>query len=168
MIDVTSINAWSEARARAAFLSCCGASRWAEAMTARRPFASEAELLESARDFWRGLERADWLEAFAAHPRIGDVASLRRKMGQAAAWSAGEQIGMQDAADGVLQALAEGNARYDDRFGHVFLVCATGKSAGELLSLLQARLPNDPETELRIAMEEQEKITQLRLQKLSP
>ena len=132
-----------------------------------------AELLELSEWAFDGLEREDWLEAFAGHPKIGDLDALRRKLGVAAeradAELAGsEQIGTARAADDVLRALHRGNRRYEQRFGYIFIVCATGKSADEMLGLLEARLENDSERELEIAAGEQRKITHLRLEKLAP
>ncbi len=166
MIDVDCINRWTEAEARQAFLRCCGVDRWANQMAQRRPFGDEAELLDTATQIWRSLGSNDWLAAFAAHAKIGDLDSLRRKFGQTAAWSTAEQAGVAGASDQVLRALAEGNAQYESRFGYRFIVCATGKSAGEMLALLQERLENDPVCELPIAAAEQEKIMRLRLEKL--
>ncbi len=168
MIDLSIIHSWSEAEARTAFLRCCGSSRWADLMTARRPFRDEADLLAAAVDIWRGLDQADWLEAFATHPRIGDVESLRKKFAATAAWSAHEQAGVTGAAEEVLQALAEGNRAYEARFGYLFLICATGQTAEEMLTRLRQRLGHAPEEELHYAAAEQEKITQLRLHKLTP
>jgi 2-oxo-4-hydroxy-4-carboxy-5-ureidoimidazoline decarboxylase len=159
------LNALPADEARAALLRCCGSRRWADALTARRPFASAEELFAAAEEVWNGLGRDDWLEAFAAHPRIGDVETLRKKFATTAAWCAGEQAGVAGAAEETLQALAEGNRRYEDRFGHIFIVCATGKSAAEMLALLRERLGNDPAEELRVAAAEQAKITRLRLEK---
>jgi 2-oxo-4-hydroxy-4-carboxy-5-ureidoimidazoline decarboxylase len=167
MVPLERINEWTEAEARAAFLGCCGAPAWADAMTARRPFRSEAELFTAAEQVWRGLPRAEWLAAVAAHPRIGDLETLRRRYPQGSGGPAAEQALVRGAADEVLQALAEGNRRYEARFGYLFIVCATGRTAGEMLALLQQRLPNDPDVELRIAAGEQEKITRLRLEKLT-
>jgi 2-oxo-4-hydroxy-4-carboxy-5-ureidoimidazoline decarboxylase len=166
MADLNALNALPPAEARAAFLRCCGSTRWAEAMTARRPFASAAGLYAAAEEAWAGLDRADWLEAFAAHPRIGDLAGLRKKFAATAEWCAGEQAGVAGAEEAVLRGLADGNRRYEERFGHLFIVCATGKSAAEILALLTARLDNDPGTELLVAAAEQVKITWLRLEKL--
>ena len=167
MIDLARINAWTEAETRQAFLRCCGAERWASQLTQRRPFTSEADLLATARAVWRSLGSEDWLQAFAAHPKIGDSEALRHRFGQTAAWPATEQSGVTGAPEEVLQALAEGNARYEARYGFRFIVCATGKTAGEMLVLLQARLENDPDRELLLAAAEQEKITRLHLEKLS-
>ena len=135
-------------------------------MTAHRPFADAAALFALADACWAGLSRDDWLEAFAHHPRIGDVEGLRTRFANTRAWAAGEQAGTASASEAVLQALTEGNRAYEARFGYIFIVCATGKSAEEMLGLLHARLPNDPAAELPIAAEEQRKITRLRLEKL--
>jgi 2-oxo-4-hydroxy-4-carboxy-5-ureidoimidazoline decarboxylase len=165
-MSVTALNTLSPADARAALLRCCGSRRWADAMLARRPFASPADLHAAADEVWAGLDRADWLEAFAAHPRIGDLDSLRKKFATTADWSAGEQAGVAGAGEAVLRELAEGNRRYEERFGHLFIVCATGKTAAEMLRLLCERLPNEPAAELAVAAAEQAKITRLRLEKL--
>jgi 2-oxo-4-hydroxy-4-carboxy-5-ureidoimidazoline decarboxylase len=166
MSPINALNALTPAEARAALLRCCGSRRWADAMTARRPFASADGLFAAADEVWSGLGRDDWLEAFAAHPRIGDVEALRKKFASTAAWCAGEQSGVAGAAEEVLRALAEGNRRYEDRFGYIFIVCATGKTADEMLRLLCERLPNDPVWEWKVAAAEQAKITRLRLEKL--
>ena len=165
-MNIAAFNALCDADTRAALLRCCGSRRWADAMLARRPFASMADLLAAADAVWAGLDRADWLEAFAAHPRIGDLGGLRKKFAATAHWSAGEQAGVAGAAEAVLRDLADGNRRYEERFGHIFIVCATGKTAAEMLRLLRARLPNEPAAELAVAAAEQAKITRLRLEKL--
>lgn len=141
-------------------LRCCGSRRWVERMADRRPFSSAQDLYKQAEDAWWSLEPADWLEAFSHHPRIGDKAALRQK------WAGQEQAGAARAPDAVIDALAAGNAEYEKRFNHIFIVCATGKSAEEMLALLRGRLGNRPEEELRVAAGEQAKITRLRLEKL--
>ena len=156
------LNALSDERAQAALQRCCGARHWVEAMLAARPFASDAELLATADRVWWGLGSTDWLEAFAAHPRIGARGSGRAQTD----WTRREQAGADGAAAATLAALAQGNLTYEERFGHVFLISATGKTADEMLGALRARLANDPATELRVAAEEQAKITRLRLDKL--
>jgi 2-oxo-4-hydroxy-4-carboxy-5-ureidoimidazoline decarboxylase len=166
MANLEQLNTWTATEARAALLRCCGSSAWADRMAARRPFRNEQDLLVAASQIWQGLNPEDWLEAFAAHPRIGDVDVLRAKFRNTAAWSAAEQAGIAGAPDGVLVALADGNRLYQAKFGYTFIVCATGKTAGEMLALLQGRLENVPEKELLIAAGEQAKITRLRLQKL--
>jgi len=135
-------------------------------MTSRRPFTGDIQLYAVADEVWAGLERKDWLEAFAAHPRIGDVDSLRKKFATTSAWCESEQSGTASAAEEVLRRLAEGNRDYEAKFGYIFIVCATGKTAEEMLAILRSRLPNDPETELGLAAAEQAKITRLRLEKL--
>lgn len=132
-------------------------------MLARRPFASQAALLQAARDEWFALGEADWLEAFSHHPKIGDRASLEARFPATHDLSAREQSGVAAARSDVIDALAKDNATYCERFGFIFIVCATGKSAEEMLKLLRDRLDNDRATELRIAAEEQAKITALRL-----
>ena len=132
-------------------------------MLARRPFGSQGALLTAARDEWWALTEADWLEAFSHHPRIGDRAALEARFPQTHDLSAKEQSGIGIAGADVLEALAKANNDYFERFGFIFIVCATGKSAGEMLALLLARLQNDRATELRNAAEEQAEITASRL-----
>ena len=153
----------AEAGARAILTRACGSSRWVDRMMARRPFCSDARLLRTARIEWFGLTEADWLEAFSHHPQIGDRASLAARFPATHDLSANEQAGVDQAHDAVLSALVEANAIYLDRFGFIFIVSATGKTAEEMLALLRARLSNNRATELRVAAEEQAKITALRL-----
>jgi 2-oxo-4-hydroxy-4-carboxy-5-ureidoimidazoline decarboxylase len=152
--------------ALAAFRRCCGSRRWAEAMAQGRPYGDEPTLLAAAERAFGPLSREDWLEAFAHHPRIGDRDALAARFPATAGWSAAEQGGVSAAGADVLDALLEGNRAYEARFGHVFIVCATGKSAAEMLELLRERLSNAPEAELAIAGAEQRKITAIRLKKL--
>ena len=149
--------------ARAILLRACGSTRWVDRMMARRPFGNSARLLFAARNEWFGLTEVDWLEAFSHHPRIGDRASLEERFPQTHDLSAKEQSGIGIAGADVLTALAQANNDYFDRFGFIFIVCATGKSAEEMLALLVSRLLHDRATELRVAAEEQAKITALRL-----
>ena len=160
------LNRLTDAEAIAAFERCCGSSRWTRAMLAARPFTDAAMLLAAAEGAFAPLERADWLEAFSHHPMIGDVTVLRAKFASTAAWAGAEQGGTATAAEATLQALADGNRSYAERFGYIFIVCATGRSAGEMLALLRSRIGNAPEQELAIAANEQRKITRLRLEKL--
>lgn len=141
----------------------CGAHRWVERMVALRPFGSDAALLRAAREAWFALGEADWLEAFSHHPRIGDRAALAARFPATHDLSAQEQSAVAAAHADVIDALAAGNDAYYARFGFIFIVCATGKGAEEMLALLRDRLPNDRATELKIAAEEQAKITALRL-----
>ena len=152
--------------ARRLLATCSGSSAWVELMLRRRPFTSVEGLLATARETWVDLTWTDWLEAFAHHPQIGDRAELARRFAQTAHLSEQEQRGVDSASTQVLDQLADGNHTYQNKFGFIFIVCATGKSAGAMLALLQARLPNDAEVEIRIAAEEQAKITALRLKAL--
>ena len=152
--------------ARALLASCCASTRWVDRMLSRRPFGSMDAMLTAAREDWRALSPADWLEAFAGHPRIGDREALRQRFGDARDRPAQEQAGVAGASDDVLSALAEGNAAYEKKFGFIFIVCATGLKADEMLSMLRTRMPNDPERELVVAAGEQAKITALRLANL--
>lgn len=164
------LDAMDEAQARAALTRCCGASRWVEGMLARRPFGDDATLHRAADEVWATMSRQDILEAFSHHPRIGaDIEALRAKFAGKGdlQWSSGEQAGVSEADEATLEGLRDGNVAYEERFGFLFIVCATGKSADEMLALLRARLANDPEDELRIAAAEQAKITHLRLEKLA-
>ena len=151
------------AEARRLLTTCCGASRWVERMLARRPFGDRETLLGAARQEWFALSAADWRDAFTHHPRIGDRDAVRRRFAATRHLSAQEQSGVDSAAEEIVSALADGNRAYEDRFGHIFIVCATGKSAKEMLELLEQRMQNDAETELRIAANEQARITEIRL-----
>lgn len=166
MPDLAALNRLDAPRVREAFLKCCHSSLWADRMVAARPFQSDSELFGTADAIWRDLGAQDYLEAFAGHPRIGDIDSLRQKFAATASWAAGEQAGAAAADDATLQGLADGNRKYEARFGHIFIVCATGKTASEMLDLLRARLDNDADTELQVAAGEQAKITRIRLEKL--
>ena len=159
-------NAKGEADAVEHLIRCCGSRSWAERVAASRPFASREALMACADDIWKRMKRADILEAFTHHPKIGDVASLRKKFASTAAWASGEQSGVNAAAEATIQGLAQGNADYEARYGYIFIVCATGKSAEEMLDILRSRLGNDPEQELAIAAGEQGKITRIRLEKM--
>ncbi|MCX6050339.1 MAG: 2-oxo-4-hydroxy-4-carboxy-5-ureidoimidazoline decarboxylase [Chloroflexi bacterium] len=154
----------SDAQAR--LTRCCGAERWVMRLLERRPFANMEQLRQAADEIWWALDAADWREAFTHHPKIGDIASLRTKFASTTNWAAGEQAGVSEASDAILAGLAQGNAAYERKFGYIFIVCATGKSAPAMLALLEQRLPHDPAIELKIAAEEQRKITQIRLGKL--
>jgi 2-oxo-4-hydroxy-4-carboxy-5-ureidoimidazoline decarboxylase len=151
------------AEARPLLSECCGSTRWVEAMARRRPFGSLQAILTAARDVWWALEPSDWREAFSHHPKIGDRDALRSRFAATRALSESEQAGVSSATEAVFDALARGNRDYEERFGYIFIVCATGRSADEMLNLLQARVSNDPAAEIRIAAEEQAKITALRL-----
>ena len=137
-------------------------------MLARRPFADMETLRGAADEVWSQLSSADYLEAFAQHPQIGaELASLREKFASTSTWASGEQAGLRSADESTILALRDENLAYLRRFGHIFIVCASGKSAPEMLSLLRARLNNSAADELVIAAHEQSKITKLRLEKLA-
>ena len=160
--DLNTLDADAAARE---LLRCCGSSRWAQRMTASRPFASLETMAVVADTCWGALDPADWLEAFAAHPKIG-AGRAGGAGGTSGDWTGQEQAGVADAADGILRRLADANHDYEARFGYIFIVCATGKSAAEMLDVLEGRMGNDPDTEIHIAAREQQKITRLRLMKL--
>jgi|ERR1019366_1931056 2-oxo-4-hydroxy-4-carboxy-5-ureidoimidazoline decarboxylase len=161
---LTAWNKADEATAFDAMIACCGARRWASAMVALRPIGSVLDLSEAADRVWGTMEEADWMEAFVCHPRIGE-----RKAAHAAArsvaWSKQEQSSASGTAEQVLAEIAEGNARYEERYGFTYIVCATGKSAEEMLTILKRRLLSDRAAELIEAAEQQRQITQMRLGK---
>jgi 2-oxo-4-hydroxy-4-carboxy-5-ureidoimidazoline decarboxylase len=157
------IDTGSPDEARHLLQRCCGSALWADRMLARRPFGSQAALLAAARDEWFALAREDWLEAFSHHPKIGDRDALRQRFAGTRHLSEREQAGVSGASDVVLEALTSGDRAYEERFGYIFIVCATGKSATEMLGLLRSRLGNDPEVEIRVAAAEQAKIIESRL-----
>ena len=159
-------NALPDRQVRDELLKCCGSRRWALEMSAHRPFGNFIELQEAADKFWETLSPNDWREAFSRHPRIGDIKSLRKKFSGTAQWAEGEQSGVNAAPERTLKTLAEGNRLYEAKFGYIFIVCATGKTADEMLALLNARLNNVPSEEIKVAAGEQAKITSIRLNKL--
>lgn len=159
-------NALDEAEAQAVLTRCCVSTRWLEGMLAARPFTDKSDLHDKALRIWESLSMPDFLEAFKGHPKIGNVDSLRAKYADTRQIAAGEQSGVNEANEAVLNALAKGNDDYEKRFGFIFIVCASGKSASEMLALLEARLENDLHQELVIAAGEQAKITALRLDKV--
>ena len=161
------LQSWNTASAEAAMeamIACCGAQRWAKEMVALRPIAGVAELSDAADRVWSEMGEADWMEAFACHPRIGQRKAAHATA-KSAAWSRQEQSSANDAARRVLDELAEGNALYEQRFGFPYIVCATGKSAEEMLAILHRRLARMRATELDEAAEQQRQITQIRLGK---
>jgi OHCU decarboxylase len=159
------LNRLSADEARAALLACCGSARWASEVAALRPFWDVGQLLNIGRRVWNELGREDWLEAFRAHPKIGEKQAERETGADARAWSEGEQSRAREASDETLDALAAANREYEERFGFIFIVCATGRTAEEMLAALRGRIDNDPEKELSVAAAEQWRITELRLKK---
>ena len=145
--------------AKSGLLSCCGSAKWVDAIAKARPFANWDDLAALADRIWSKLGSEDWMEAFRAHPRIGEKKAKAR-------WASDEQSGTSGASQETMNALAEGNRQYEKKFGHIYLVCATGRNADDMLANLRERMKNDAATELRVAAEEQRRITALRLEKL--
>ena len=146
-------------------LACCGSRAWAHALAARRPISDEAALLAASDQIWSDLSESDWMEGFRSHPRIGESSGTSSNPSQSAAWSGQEQSKVSLAGENIKIALAEGNRAYEQRFNRTFIVCATGKSAPEILEILQRRSQNDEPTELHEAAEQQRQITHIRLKK---
>jgi 2-oxo-4-hydroxy-4-carboxy-5-ureidoimidazoline decarboxylase len=145
---------------------CCGCNAWVEELSSQFPFSSVEDLKSKSDKIWFSLDEKDWLEAFKHHPQIGDVKSLEKKFVSTKEWASNEQSGVNTATQNVLRELKELNDAYEKKFGYIFIVCATGKSAEEMLAILKSRLENSPEEEIKIAMQEQNKITHLRIDKL--
>jgi 2-oxo-4-hydroxy-4-carboxy-5-ureidoimidazoline decarboxylase len=160
------LNAVDQQQARLILQQCCTSELWIERLLDARPFKDANALRDAADIAWINLSEADYLQAFDGHPKIGDVSSLKAKYADSKQLAAGEQSSVDSASDDTIAALAQGNSAYEDKFGFIFIVCATGKSAAQMLELLRQRLPNDRPQELRNAAEEQRKIFQLRLEKL--
>ena len=146
-------------------LVCCGSNAWAGSMAEKRPIGDELSLIETSDTIWLSLGEADWMEAFRSHPRIGEARAESNSASQSSAWSEQEQQKAEIAEEALKTALKWGNREYEQKFGRIFIVCATGKSAGEILEILRRRLHNDEATELRQAAEEQRKIMHIRLKK---
>jgi OHCU decarboxylase len=160
------LNTLSPEEAEGELLKCCGSTLWARRMGIERPFHDLQELLTKADAVWWSLDAEDWLEAFSRHPKIGEKESARAQSKDAQQWSEQEQAGTNSADEETQLALAAANREYERKFGHIYIVCAMGKTADEMLSILRGRLQNDADKELRVAAEEQRKITHLRLEKL--
>ena len=163
-MTVAELDRLTHAAATEVLTSCCGSRRWVEGMGAKRPFGSVGRIKSAAEHLWWSLTRDDWLEAFSHHPRIGESRSTQNAQGRA--WSAKEQAGLAGTGDPIRDELARVNQAYEARFGYRYIVCASGRSADELLALARKRLENQPEDELRVAAAEQLTITQLRLDRL--
>ena len=146
-------------------LPCCSSTAWAHRMAARRPLADEEALLAASDETWRNLDEPAWTEAFRSHPRIGETRAEQPSHARSAVWSAQEQQKAALTGDDIKIALAEGNREYEQRFKRIFIVCASGKTAPEILEILRHRLQNDPEVELHEAAEQQRQIMQLRIKR---
>ena len=166
MHDLAWLNSLPAAEAEKELLQCCGSTRWAQQMAAARPYPTFDALLASANEIWWSLDRNDWLEAFRSHPKIGEKKPAEPVSTQAHQWSGQEQSGVVTASQETVDSLATLNRAYEEKFGFIFIICATGKTSGEMLSALRERIEHDAADELPIAAAEQSKITVLRLKKL--
>ncbi len=146
-------------------LPCCGSRTWAASMSSKRPIQDEASLVATSDVIWRSLGEPDWLEAFRSHPRIGESHAEKDAPALSSAWSAQEQQKAAAADEALKMALKWGNREYEQKFGRIFIVCATGKSADEILEILRRRLHNDEATELQEVVEEQRQIMRIRLRR---
>ena len=164
--DLERLNLLPASEAENELLKCCGSPEWAARVIAERPFKNMADLMAKADRVWCSLEPRDWLEAFHNHPKIGEKKAAAKTAVEAQKWSEDEQSGIRNSAQQTMDALTEMNRQYEEKFGFIFIVCATGKSSEEMLAILRARLENPAGMELRMAAAEQAKITQLRLRKL--
>lgn len=147
-------------------IRCCGSVAWVQKMLPHVPAEDLVEILEDAEIEWWNCTEGDWKEAFESHPKIGDTALASKKFATTVAWASEEQKNVETASEETFHALAEANKLYEEKFGYIFIVCATGKSAEEMLGLLHIRLQNKPEEEIKIAADEQNSITKLRIEKL--
>jgi len=164
-MNLEKLNCLTPEQATHTFMQCCTSSTWVNEMVLARPYKDKRAIVNHADLAWQELEEADYLEAFEGHPKIGDVNSLRAKYANTKELAGNEQGLVKEANDDVLEVLSQGNSNYEEKFGFIFIVCATGKSAKEMSDLLQARLPNSKAQELANAAEEQRKIFQLRIDK---
>ncbi|MDB5191737.1 MAG: uraD [Segetibacter sp.] len=160
------LNNLSEPALKEELAKCCGSKNWVNKIAASFPFTNVDELFAKAEQAWYECSEQDWLEAFTHHPKIGDANSLKEKFASTSHLASTEQAGVNSASDTIISELAEYNKKYEEKFGYIFIVCATGKSAGDMLHLLKQRYKNDPATEIKIAMKEQNYITKIRLKKL--
>lgn len=165
-MTLTEFNSANAPLATTLLTQCCAAQAWVAKMVNARPFNTVDEILNAAQAYWQTMDEANLLAAFSAHPKIGDVNSLHKKFANTQTLAANEQSGVNGSTHETLEALAQANEAYFQKFGFIFIVCATGKSAEHMLNLLNQRLPNNHSTELKNAAREQAKITALRLQKL--
>ncbi len=159
-------NQLSKAVASKELEKCCGASKWVNLLVEKRPFLSIEELKMASDECWQQCDTKYYLEAFSHHHKIGDRSSLEQKFASTHKWASSEQSSVLDANTNIIDQLAKGNEAYEHKFGFIFIVCATGKSAEEMLDLLTQRLTNAPEKEIQIAAAEQQKITHIRINKL--
>jgi len=164
-MNLKQLNELSQQQAQQTFINCCSSQRWVEKMVSARPFESIASLQNVADDNWTNLSEEDFLQAFEGHPKIGDINSLKQKYASTQSIASGEQSLVADASETVIKELSQCNQDYREKFGFIFIVCATGKSADQMLDLLKQRLPNSRAIEIQNAAEEQRKIFQIRIKK---
>ena len=165
-MDLEELNNLPDEEAKAAMAKCCGSTLWLDKMLKKRPFATEDELYAAATDIWFACTRIDWQEAFAHHPKIGDQSNPENKFSATSRWAGEEQASIASARKETLDKFVLMNQKYEKRFGYIFIVYATGKSAEEMLEIVELRLKNNPYDEIKIAASEQNRITKLRLKKL--
>jgi len=163
-MTLAEFNSLPSPQAESTLMDCCGSSRWAARVASHRPYTNLEALHKAADSIWWKLERGDWLEAFSHHPQIGDKPASGSE--SARQWAAGEQAGARTATNDVKARLARANRAYFEKFGYIYIVCATGKTAEGILAILNQRLQNDLASELSIAAEQQRLITRIRLDKL--
>jgi 2-oxo-4-hydroxy-4-carboxy-5-ureidoimidazoline decarboxylase len=165
-MTIQEFNVLPHIEAKTELIKCCGSGTWAERLLSERPFDSIEELKNCSDKIWTLLDENSWKEAFSHHPKIGDMESLKKKFASTANWAVKEQAAVKTAGIETLNALEKGNMDYENKFGFIFIICATGRSASEMLDALNSRINNSQSTELKIAVQEQNKITHLRLNKL--
>jgi len=166
MRDLAWLNSLTPEEAAKELRQCCGSRRWAEQMSNDRPYSTLESLITHADRLWWSLTPDDWLEAFRSHPKIGEKKASDKVSAQSSQWSGQEQAGVSSASQDTVDSLESLNRAYEQKFGFIFIICATGKTSEEMLEALQDRLQHDSDTELRLAATEQAKITELRLKKL--
>ncbi|WP_298900495.1 2-oxo-4-hydroxy-4-carboxy-5-ureidoimidazoline decarboxylase [uncultured Psychroserpens sp.] len=167
MITLNQLNSLSDQEAFSKLEQCCVSKTWVNKMLQSRPFSSENELIETAASIWYNhCSIDDFKEAFTGHPKIGNIDSLKEKFAHTSAWAGNEQSKVSEASLDVIEALAKANEDYENKYGYIFIVSASGKSAEEMLAIINARLDHKPDDEIYVAMNEQHKITAIRLAKL--
>lgn len=165
-LTLSEFNKLAEKEAKERLILCCGSSEWASKVLKFRPYATFKSLSIQSENIWNHLPESEWLAAFKHHPKIGDIDSLRKKFASTQNWTTKEQGSIAQASEETLRALAKGNDAYEKKHGFIFIVCATGKRADEMLHILQSRIDNETTIEIKNAAIEQAKITQLRLEKM--
>ncbi|MDQ3193801.1 MAG: 2-oxo-4-hydroxy-4-carboxy-5-ureidoimidazoline decarboxylase [Bacteroidota bacterium] len=165
-MDLQRLNKLGKEEAAEIFFKCCGTRKWINEMVEARPFRTNHHIFESAEKILKALDEKECLEAFQHHPKIGDINSLKEKYTSTKQLAENEQSGVNDASMEVLEELSILNHEYEKKFGYIFIICASGKTADEMLAIIKNRINNDAAAEIKIAMKEQNKITKLRMEKL--